>query len=210
MSNPNPKNKRAKKKREELAKEQRAREMMQESANKLNGMMSETVTKDGDKTRNAIANMGSQVVNNSNANTDKVIEAFHKSSDPALRKAANDAKKATEKVKRELCKSTRKVKKKDQKIVDLEYQLRTLRLESRDHGKKVSKMNNQKSEETRQKETQNHERVPVNQLNMSERTAKSYSNHRDRICNAEDGKKASAVANEDPKEVRRSKRHNKK
>ena len=210
MSNPNPKNKRAKKKREELAREQRAREMMQDSRNKLNGMMSETVTKDGDKTRNAIANMGSQVVNNSNANTDKVIEALHKSSDPALRKAAKDALQDAEKVKRELCKSTRKVKKKDQKIVDLECQLRTLKLEQREHGKQVSKMNTKKSEETREKETQNHERVPVNQLNMSERTAKSYSNHRDRISNAEDGKKASAVANEDPKEVRRSKRHNKK
>ena len=165
---------------------------------------------DHENTRNAIANMGSQVVTNSNANTDKVIEAFHKSSDPALRKAAKDAEKDTEKAKRELCKSTRKVKKKDQKIVDLECQLRTLKLEQREHGKQVSKMNTKKSEETREKETQNHERVPVNQLNMSERTAKSYSNHRSRICDAQDGKKASAVANEDPKEVRRSKRHNKK
>ena len=165
---------------------------------------------DHELTRNAIATMGSQVVTNSNANTDKVIEALHKSSDPALRKAAKDALQDAEKVKRELCKSTRKVKKKDQKIVDLECQLRTLKLEQREHGKQVSKMNTKKSEETREKETQNHERVPVNQLNMSERTAKSYSNHRDRICNAEDGKKASAVANEDPKEVRRSKRHNKK
>ena len=202
----NPKNKRAKKKLEELAKEQRAREMMQESRNKLNGMMSETVTKDGDKTRKVVEASGQETRELIAAGHDvdeqrheEVLKKIDANSDQNL---LRDKREAVSK----LAQSTRKNEKQKQEHAKTKKQnahlakvMKQLTFENAELKKKHKKKIAADEKANRDKL---HQDVPVIPSQMTARTGESCKNSIGRISKERKKKEADVGAKKDAKKVR--------